>query len=184
MLDRVLQGEDDGEPADEQAKAGCLESGISCVRFGDESGLIGVALFRHPAPASGNDHEEVLRRVSKMGIQGLGLEQSDTYQPQPKVEPQRQVELDLRPAVVISQDEWIGIDILPVQPRTPMTNGLPDHRDCAPAKQVVEEDRDDERQFLDAVSVDIDIDEEADESGAANPCAPVPLPSTTDWVEP
>ena len=64
-----------------------------------------------------------------------------------------------------------------------MAHGLPRHGQNTHAHQVVEEDGDDDGQLLQIVTVDIDVEEKADDAAGANKGAPVPLPATADGIE-
>ena len=64
-----------------------------------------------------------------------------------------------------------------------MSNCLPCARDSTDLHQIPEEACKNDRDLGEVVSVDIDIREQADQSGGASEDGPVPLPSATDGME-
>jgi hypothetical protein len=163
VLDRVIEGEDNSKPGDNETESTRLEPSACCSR----DCLIQRLLFRvlelSELPTAWNNHEEV--------------------QPEPEIKPQWQPELDFSTAIVVAYDEGVGINKLPFLPGAPMTNSLPSQSNTTHTKQIPEEDVHSNRQFLQVVTIDVDANEETDKSSSGSEQCPIPLPATTNGIE-
>lgn len=157
----VEEGNDNGNPADQEAKGGNPESCVCRRRLRPNEGLLRRALQLDTGPRARNNEEEV--------------------QPPPQVEPQGDVKLKLGSGIIILQCVDVGVADLPLRPASPVTNGFPHQGDDSHLHQVPEKDGQDDGDLHDVVALDINVGEETDESKGADHRAPIPLPPAADW---
>lgn len=122
--------------------------------------MVWGALHFDKAPVSGYHKEEV--------------------QPGPGVEPHRKPKFDLGASVIFGEHKGVRVDILSFLPAAPMPDCFPHKRRRALAEEKPKEAHNHNGQLLNAIAVDIDINEKPNERACADKACPVPLPSSSN----